>query len=196
MAERVVTVFGGTGFLGHAIVRRLAASGARVRVASRSPGSPSIPPGEGAVEPCRADIRNPDDVARAVAGATGVVNAVSLYAEKRGVTEHSPSPYVRSRARGEARVRDAFPAATILRPSVIFGPGDAFISTLKSVTMAPVVPLFGRGRTRLQPVHALGYVFQGVGVGKPDVALGARPEIHTWGDTHVGVLQYVPGQLE
>lgn len=70
-----------------------------------------------------------------------------------GVDTASPSKYVRARARGEEAVRNAFPDATILRPSVLFGPGDAFLSTLDGISRLPVIPLFGWGRTRLQPVH-------------------------------------------
>ncbi len=55
---------------------------------------------------------------------------------------------------GESRVRAEFPAATILRPSVMFGPGDSFFSALARVTrFMPVIPLFGAGATRLQPVY-------------------------------------------
>ena len=70
-----------------------------------------------------------------------------------GVDTASPSAYVRARARGEQAVRAAFPDAVILRPSVIFGPGDAFLSTLASITRAPLIPLFGAGQMQLQPVH-------------------------------------------
>lgn len=70
-----------------------------------------------------------------------------------GVDTASPSPYIRARALGEDRTRETFPEATILRPSVLFGPGDAFLSALKGVTLLPVIPLFGSGRTRLQPVY-------------------------------------------
>lgn len=70
-----------------------------------------------------------------------------------GVDEASPSAYVRARARGEACVRRAFPSVTVLRPSVIFGPDDAFLSALRLLAGMPLVPLFGRGNTRLQPVH-------------------------------------------
>lgn len=69
-----------------------------------------------------------------------------------GVDPGSDSPYVRARWAGEQAVRAVFPAAVMLRPSVLFGPDDALVSTLKSVTRLPVVPLFGRGATRLQPV--------------------------------------------
>lgn len=185
MNDRLITVFGGTGFLGRAIVHRLLEAGARVRVAARNPHSPPPVGFEERFDACRADIRDPDAVARAVHGADGAVNTVSLYVERAGTTfqdihvegagilargardagverlvhvsglgvdDDSPSAYVRARARGEHRVREIFPEAIILRPSVLFGPGDAFLAALKSVTLAPVIPLFGKGDTRLQPV--------------------------------------------
>lgn len=71
-----------------------------------------------------------------------------------GVDLNSPSRYVRSRARGEMLVREAFPAATILRPSVLFGPEDTFLNTLIAIVRrSPVLALFGAGNTRLQPVY-------------------------------------------
>jgi NADH dehydrogenase len=70
-----------------------------------------------------------------------------------GVDPASRSRYVRARANGETAVREAFGQATILRPSVLFGPGDAFFNSLAQIArMAPVFPLFGHGDTRLQPV--------------------------------------------
>ena len=66
----------------------------------------------------------------------------------------SASPYIRSRGEGEKVVREAFPAATLLRPSVMFGRGDAFLLPLaRMLRRLPVFPLFGRGQTQLQPVH-------------------------------------------
>jgi uncharacterized protein YbjT (DUF2867 family) len=70
-----------------------------------------------------------------------------------GVSLDSESRFVRARAQGEQAVLDAFPNAVIFRPSVIFGRGDAFLSTLENVTRFPVLPLFGGGNTRLQPVY-------------------------------------------
>jgi len=71
-----------------------------------------------------------------------------------GADPHSSSPYVRSRGRGETVVRTAFPDATIFRPSAMFGDEEGLLTMLAGlVRRAPVVPLFGRGRTRLQPVH-------------------------------------------
>ncbi|MCW4151502.1 complex I NDUFA9 subunit family protein [Halomonas sp. 18H] len=72
-----------------------------------------------------------------------------------GTRHTSPSPYVRARARGESAVLAAMPRATIVRPSVIFGPDDAFLSGLTALTRLPVTPLFGRGKQRLQPVHVV-----------------------------------------
>jgi len=182
MSERLVTVFGGTGFIGRAAVRALAGADWRVRVAARHPG----PVDDLDVESRTADIRDDAQVATALEGAAAVVNAVSLYAESGGLTfrdihvdgaarvarlareagaerlvhvsgigvdEHSSSNYLAARARGEQAVRAAYPEAVILRPSVLFGPGDAFLAAVDRVTCSPVVPLFGEGATRLQPVY-------------------------------------------
>jgi NADH dehydrogenase len=174
-----VCVFGGTGFLGRRLVRRLAAEGAALRIAVRSP---DLARGD-----LRADVRDRASVAAAIAGADAVVDAVSAYVEKGDVTfesvhvqgaktlaqeaaaagvarlvlvsgigadAQSRSPYIRARGRGELVVRQAFPGATIVRPSAMFGPGDALFGTLADIArLFPVVPLIGGGRTRLQPVY-------------------------------------------
>lgn len=71
-----------------------------------------------------------------------------------GVDLRSESSYVHARAKGELLVTDVFPRATILRPSVMFGPKDAFLNALARIARrTPVLPLFGRGATRLQPVY-------------------------------------------
>jgi len=70
-----------------------------------------------------------------------------------GSDPNSESRYVRARAMGESFVREAYGGATILRPSVLFGPGDAFLNTLTRLArFSPVLPLFGNGATLLQPV--------------------------------------------
>ena len=59
-----------------------------------------------------------------------------------------------ARGRGEQAVRAAFPGATVLRASVMVGGGGGLLATLQDLlARLPVLPLFGRGRTRLQPVH-------------------------------------------
>ncbi len=178
-----VAIFGGTGFLGGEIVRALTARDFAVRIATRHP--PRYSPGA-RITHVTADVTDEASVRRAVEGASAVVNAVSLYAEKGGVTfedvhvegarhvarcareagvarvahvsglgsdPQSPSAYVRARAQGERAVRDAFADAVILRPSVMFGRNDSFLSAVEMATRLPVVPLFGRGDTRLQPVY-------------------------------------------
>ena len=185
-----VCVFGGTGFLGRRVVRRLAAEGATVRIAVRSPDRARSVLQAAELERVtvlRADVHDRASVAVAVAGVDAVVNVVSLYVEKDGDTfesvhvqgartvaqeaaaagvarlvlvsgigsdPHSRSPYIRARGRGELVVREAFPSATIVRPSAMFGPGDALFSTLADIArLLPAVPLIGGGRTRLQPVY-------------------------------------------
>ena len=72
-----------------------------------------------------------------------------------GANSRSPSAYARTKAAGEAAVRDAFPTVTILRPSVVFGPEDQFFNRFAAMAMiSPVLPLIGGGETRFQPVYA------------------------------------------
>jgi uncharacterized protein YbjT (DUF2867 family) len=184
-----VTVFGGSGFLGRAIVRRLAADSADVRVAVRHPerATSLAEPGAGTITSTYADVWDETTVGPAIAGADAVVNTVGHYVERGratfeaihgqgaahvaraaaaagigrlvhisgiGADPNSESPYVRARATGERLVREAFPQATILRPSVLFGPEDAFFNQLADVArLMPVLPLFGAGEVRLQPVY-------------------------------------------
>jgi uncharacterized protein YbjT (DUF2867 family) len=69
-----------------------------------------------------------------------------------GADSTSPSRYAKSKGDGEAAVRAAFPAATILRPSIIFGREDQFINRFAYlIRMLPVVPVFS-AETRFQPV--------------------------------------------
>jgi len=71
-----------------------------------------------------------------------------------GADLRSPSAYARTKAAGEAAVRDAFPTATILRPSVVFGPEDQFFNRFAAMAMImPALPLIGGGETRFQPVY-------------------------------------------
>lgn len=71
-----------------------------------------------------------------------------------GADPASSSPYIRSRGGGEHAVRAAFPEATIVRPAVMFGPDDAFLTPLTGLLRRfPVFPVFGNGDTRLQPAH-------------------------------------------
>src|SRR5690242_13168499 len=88
---RTVTVFGGTGFLGRRIVRHLRDRAFPVRIASRHParGKRRLGPDDPQLQSVKADIHDEPAVAEAVAGAYGVVNAVSLYLERGQESFHS-----------------------------------------------------------------------------------------------------------
>jgi len=76
-----------------------------------------------------------------------------LHVSAIGADVGSASSYARSKALGEAAVREAFPAATILRPSIVFGPDDHFFNFFAGLAgITPVLPLIGGGRTLFQPV--------------------------------------------
>ena len=95
--------------------------------------------------------RGAETLARAAAAA-GVARFVLV----SGISAdpESASPYIRARGRGERAVQQAFSGATIVRPSAMFGPGDALFGTLADlVRLLPVLPLIGDGHTRLQPVY-------------------------------------------
>jgi NADH dehydrogenase len=186
-----IALFGGTGFLGRRLAQRLIAEGQTVRVAVRDAERARRTlhaSGLQQVTVCRADVRNRGDIARVVAGADAVVNAVSAYVEARGVTfeavhqrgaedvareaalagaarhvlvsgigadPESGSPYIRARGRGEQLVRQASPGTTIVRPSAMFGPDDALVSTIAGLArVLPALPLIA-GRTHLQPVYVM-----------------------------------------
>jgi NADH dehydrogenase len=84
VSEQIVTVFGGTGFLGRRIVRHALDNGFRVRIAARRPERALIPPDldRQRIERVSADIRSEPSIRAALLGAYGVVNAVSLYVER------------------------------------------------------------------------------------------------------------------
>jgi uncharacterized protein YbjT (DUF2867 family) len=187
--NRFVSVFGGTGFLGRRVVRHIRQHGFSVRIASRHPDRAQrlFALDDPQLQSIEANIHDERSVADAVAGAYGVVNAVSLYVEHGRETFHSvhvesaqrvaaqarlagverlvhisgigsdaasPSLYIRKRGEGELAVRAAFANATLVRPAVMFGPDDAFLTTLlKFLGQLPIYPMFGRGLTKLQPAY-------------------------------------------
>jgi uncharacterized protein YbjT (DUF2867 family) len=89
---------------------------------------------------------------------------VALAAQRHGVTRliHisalgaspiSPAVSDRTKAEGEQAIREAFPQATIVRPSLTFGEDDHFFSRFATmIRSSPVLPLIGGGTTRFQPV--------------------------------------------
>lgn len=181
MTSRLATVFGGSGFIGRHLVRRLAADGWRVRVAVRDPVAAEFlrTAGEvGQIVPMAADITSDASVAQAVEGAQAVINLVGILYERGaatfqaihvegarrvaaaaaaagverlvqvsalGAAADAPSDYARSKAAGEQAVQAAFPQATILRPSVVFGPEDGFFNRFANLArVSPVLPVFTR----------------------------------------------------
>jgi len=104
-----------------------------------------------------------------------------------GADPGSAAPYIRARGRGELAVTEAFGAATLVRPAVMFGPDDAFLTRLvKLVRTLPVYPMFGSGQTRLQPVHvddvaeAIARILDGSGgADRPCYELGG-PRVYTY----------------
>ena len=190
MTQRVVTVFGGSGFVGRHLVWRLAKQGWIVRVAVRRPSQAGFlkPLGEiGQITPLRAPVQDPVAVAAAMAGADAAVNLVGILYERGkqtfagvhargaqtvaeaaaaagiehlvqvsaiGADLHGGAAYARSKGAGEAAVKTAFPSATILRPSVVFGPEDDFFNRFAAMArLSPALPLIGGGATRFEPVY-------------------------------------------
>jgi len=71
-----------------------------------------------------------------------------------GANPKSSAVYGRSKAAGEAAVRAAIPGATVLRPSIVFGPEDDFFNRFAAMAaVSPVLPLIGGGKSRFQPVY-------------------------------------------
>lgn len=215
--SKLVTIYGGSGFLGRQIARRMAREGWRVRVACRRPNEALFVKPYGAVgqvEPVFCNVRDDASVAAAMAGASAVVNCVGtfdrggannfeaiqhqaagriarlaadagvgalVHVSAIGADANSDSAYQRSKAEGEAAVKAAFPGAIILRPSVMFGPGDGFFNRFAGQSrLGPILPIIGGG-TKFQPVYvddvaeaavkaALGQAEAGVyELGGPDV---------------------------
>ena len=193
MGLGLVTVFGGSGFMGRHVVRLLAASGAKVRVAVRDVDAALFlkPMGEmGQVIPVQVNIADVTAVASVVEGADAVVNLVGILSEwgrqsfhrihvkgarniaqmaadagvsqlvhlsAVGADKGSDAHYARTKAAGEEAVLNAFPGATILRPSVVFGPEDDFFNRFAGLArLTPILPVFGdfkSGGVKFQPVY-------------------------------------------
>jgi uncharacterized protein YbjT (DUF2867 family) len=187
--DTLVTVFGGSGFVGRNVVRALCKRDYRIRVAVRRPelAGHLQPLGKvGQIHAVQANLRYPASVeaamrdsrvainlvgilteggaqsfdavqgegAGAVAKAASAAGARMVHISAIGANANSPSRYARSKAVGETAVLSATPAATIMRPSIVFGPEDQFTNRFASLaTISPMLPLIGGGATKLQPVY-------------------------------------------
>src|SRR5215469_6344977 len=178
------TVFGGTGFVGRRVVRHLHEIGTKVRMVSRHRGwaeadgiehiaadahdercvETALAGADGAVNAISLYVEHRNDTFHSVhVEAAGKIAraarqaGISRFVHISGIGANtaSPSTYIRSRGEGEAAVQTAFPGAVIVRPAVMFAADDAFLTTiLRLLRSLPAYPIFGDGRTRLQPVHA------------------------------------------
>jgi uncharacterized protein YbjT (DUF2867 family) len=187
--ETLVTVFGGSGFLGRNVVRALAKRDFRIRVAVRRPelAGHLQPLGRvGQIHAVQANLRYPASVEAAMRDSQVAINLVGILAASGaqsfdavqakgaetvaqaaaaagarvvhvsaiGADENSTAAYARSKAAGEKAVLAAVPSATILRPSVVFGPEDQFTNRFAALArMSPMLPLIGGGLTKMQPVY-------------------------------------------
>jgi uncharacterized protein YbjT (DUF2867 family) len=195
--DTLVTVFGGSGFLGRSVVRALAKRDYRIRVAVRRPelAGHLQPLGRvGQIHAVQANLRYPASVVAAMRDSEAAINLVGILTESGaqtfdavqgtgaetvaraaaavsarmvhvsaiGADAESPSAYARAKAAGEQAVLSVVPTATILRPSVVFGPEDQFTNRFAGLAkISPFLPLIGGGTTRLQPVY-VGDVAQAV----------------------------------
>jgi uncharacterized protein YbjT (DUF2867 family) len=186
----VITIFGGSGFVGRSIVRILAQQGWLIRVAIRRPveAHELQPLGDvGQITAVAAKVQDEALVQRAVEGSDAVINLAGILFERGsqsfqsvhvegaqlvakaaaacgakalvhfsalGADAGSNSDYARSKAEGEAAVLAAFPQATLLRPSIVFGPEDSFFNRFAALAqISPMLPLIGGGETKFQPVY-------------------------------------------
>ena len=233
MTGKIVTVFGGSGFLGRHVVRALCKQGWRVRVATRRPhlaGDVKLAGDVGQVQLVQANVRNRPSIKRALENADAVINMVGILTESGsqsfqgtqaigaaniaelaaeagikqfalvsaiGASDKSRSRYASTKAEAEASTKAAIPTATILRPSILFGPEDGFFTRFADLArLSPFLPLIG-GSTKFQPVY-VGDVAQAVAnaLAKPEAAgktyeLGG-PRIYTMKE----LLQYILREID
>ncbi len=186
LSGQLVTVFGGSGYIGNYVAQSLLSRGARLRLASRNPQKgfdlkPLANLGQLQFMPC--NITRESHVAAALEGASHVVNLVGafdgnldalmgeapgtigriaaangvkalVHVSAIGADAGSPTAYGRTKAQGEQNVLAAFPTATVLRPSIVFGKDDNFLNLFGGmIELLPVLPVFGP-EAKLQLVYA------------------------------------------
>lgn len=190
MTTDIITVFGGSGFIGSSLIMRLTRQGYRVRVAVRNTDNANhlrVYGDVGQVMPVQVHISQKQSVYDVVKGSAGVVNLIGILFEKGastfqkshviaaetiaeacahhdvprlvhvsalGASADSSSKYARTKAEGEEAVFKHFPNASILRPSVVFGPSDQFLNKFAKLgTILPIMAAFEKGATKFQPVY-------------------------------------------
>jgi NADH dehydrogenase len=167
---KLVTIFGGGGFIGRYVCEQLFAYGdnVRLRIVTREPRrahyiQPMAQVGQFGI--VRGDVTNAESVRRSIEGASAVINLTGAFkgmgavhvTGSRSIAEaardagasslvhisaigadaESEAVYARTKGEGEAAVRQAFPGATIVRPSIVFGPEDSFANRLAAMSRLP-----------------------------------------------------------
>jgi uncharacterized protein YbjT (DUF2867 family) len=184
--DRLVTLFGGGGFVGRYVAQALHRHGVRVRIVQRDPRRAFfLKPlgGVGMTQFVRGDVTDADRVRAAVEGSDAVINLVGIlkgnfrlvhvegarnvaeaaagagaaalvHVSAIGADPEADSRYGSSKGEGEGMVRQAFPQATIVRPSIVFGMEDNFVNRFaRMARLLPFIPVL-RGGVKLQPVWA------------------------------------------
>jgi len=175
----------------------------------------------------KADITNAESVRNAVKSATAVVNLCGVFgpamrrvhvegahnaaeaAREAGATAfvqisaiaadpHSPSNYGRTKAEGEEAVRKAFPGATIIRPSLVFGPEDDLTNRFAAMARLPFLPIVAAKRN-FQPVYVRDLA-KAIAMGALDSArFGGKtyqiggPQVMSMAELHHAILE-ITGQ--
>ena len=237
MSERLITLIGGSGFIGRHLVRRLAAQGYRIRVGVRRPEKAKFlqPLGDvGQIVPVQVNLRDDTSVLAAINGASAIVNLVGvlrnsghqtfnalhgegpgrvgrlaamggverlIHISAIGASTESASHYAQSKGAGEAALKDEYPAATIIRPSLVFGPDDQLFNRFGAMAaISPILPLFGdsfadAGATKFQPVF-VGDVAAAIAQCLNDEATGGKtyeiggPRVYSFRQLMELVLEY------
>jgi NADH dehydrogenase len=184
LSGKIVTILGGSGFVGRHLAQELLARGARLRIASRHPKKAfAIKPlgNLGQVQFAGVDVTKAETLAPVLAGSDAVINLIGAFAgnldalQGKGAGEiaaaakaagatafvhvsaigadaGSAVAYARTKAEGETAVLAAFPSATIVRPSLMFGSDDNFVNMFgELISRLPALPVFAP-QARLQPV--------------------------------------------
>lgn len=194
-SEKIVTIIGGSGFIGRYITRRLAKAGYRIRIAVRRPDlAIYMQPagGVGQIFPIQTNVRYPNSVEAAVKGADYVINLAGILDESKKQTfkavnvdgietvaklcsKHNitklihfsalnaapktkvddADSFLNSNFEGETKLLAAFPSATIVRPSLVFGPEDRLFNIIAHFAKLKhfIAPVFGDLDAKSEPVY-------------------------------------------
>lgn len=189
-SDKVITVFGGTGFLGKNLICALAKTGAQIQVPTRNPDNALALKPYGAVGQITGvpfNIHSDDQLSAIVKQSDIVINLIGILYEKGknsfkalhhefprrlgeqakahnvkrlihisaiGANSESTCQYQRTKGLGEYAIQTGFSETSILRPSIMFGPGDSFFNLFARMSLvSPFLPLIGGGKTKFQPVY-------------------------------------------